>query len=238
MTEGLSHLSGQTSPRRLARHVGGLALALLLVGPAAPVGADDAAVAQDAASGAVEAAAGQEAGGADLIWGSWKTDADRTGVTVFHGQDGSLRIVTSYYEVDLPAEFVERGVSFCYDDEISANAWDSRRADDTDTWRYLAGHLQITTDDQFTWGGAPEQERDGPARGPVPLRPLPGRARPRRGRGRRRLARRRLRVPVPRRGHDRLGGCGEWPPRRGVPVGRRARVPRRRPRRFPTTWCP
>ncbi len=152
MTEGLSHLSGQTSPRRLARHVGGLALALLLVGPAAPVGADDAAVAQDAASGAVEAAAGQEAGGADLIWGSWKTDADRTGVTVFHGQNGSLRIVTSYYEVDLPAEFVERGVSFCYDDEISANAWDSRRADDTDTWRYLAGHLQITTDDQFTWG--------------------------------------------------------------------------------------
>ena len=43
-------------------------------------------------------------------------------------------------------------MSFCYDDEISANAWDSRRADDPNTWRYLAGHLQITTDDQFTWG--------------------------------------------------------------------------------------
>ena len=152
MIEGISHLSGQTSPRRLACHAGALALTLLLVGPAALAGADDAAVAQDAASGAVEAAAEQEAGGAELIWGSWKTDADRTGVTVFHGQDGSLRIVTSYYEVDLPAEFAARGVSFCYDDDISANAWDSERADDHDTWRYLAGHLQITTDDRFTWG--------------------------------------------------------------------------------------
>lgn len=154
MTRGSYHESGRMSVTGMACRAGALALALLLVGPATTLaGATDGAGAAIAGTaGASAAADGQDAGGAERIWGSWKTQADRTGVTVFHGQDGSLRIVTSYYEVDLPAEFVARGVSFCYDDTVDARAEDSGRAEDRDTWRYAAAHLQVTTDDHLTWG--------------------------------------------------------------------------------------
>lgn len=90
--------------------------------------------------------------GAETPRGDWKVAGVRRGVTAFAGNNGAVRLVTSYFSADVPGEFMD-GSSWRYDEDVAAYGEadaDGRPNMDQSTWSVCGADLFVAAPD----GGA------------------------------------------------------------------------------------